>query len=155
MTRAEKLRRALPAAAPDDLVGRLAGLPAATVADLVAALRLAHRAGRAHEVAARRQRIADRRRFHHVQDDDLAAAAERQVAALARRAAASPDALSRLREHYAGGPAVLAVAVAGARAHGYSDRELAATLNVSRQAVSQRFPRQDHLAPGQPDDPAG
>lgn len=140
MNRAERLRREL----PQDMKGRaaeLAGLPVAQVDLIVSALRASHRAGREHERAQRRQRRQDRREHHHVEDAQQAAATDRQTLALARRAGSNLDTLARLQDHYDDGPAVLAMAVEGCRAQGYSDGEIGAALGITRQAVGQRFGR--------------
>lgn len=144
MNRAERLRREL----PPDLAGRageLAGLPVAQVDLIIMAMRASRRAGRQLERDQRRQRRTDRRRYHWIQDQDQADATERQTQALARRASGNLDTLARLAEHYADGPSVLALAVAGARAHGYTDGEIGRALGVTRQAIRQRFPRQDQV----------
>jgi DNA-directed RNA polymerase specialized sigma24 family protein len=125
-------------------------LPAGTVDKVCAALRASHRAGRQHEQTVRRQRRDDRRKHHHIEDDQHAASVERNTLALARRASASLDTLARLSEHYADGPTVLALAVAGLRAEGYSDGEIGAALGVTPAAVGQRFGRKRDLYAGRP-----
>jgi hypothetical protein len=147
VTREERLRRELPA----DLAHRaaeLATLPVTQVDLIVGALRSAHREGREHERQVRRQRVADRRKYNHIEDHQQT---ERQTLALARRAGSSLDTLARLAEHYDDGPAVLALAVAGLRARGYSDSEIGQALGVTRAAVGQRFGRKRDLYAG----PAG
>jgi hypothetical protein len=150
VNREERLRRERPA----DLAHRaaeLASLPTAQVDLIVGALRSAHRAGREHERQVRRQRVADRRKHGHIEDDQQADATSRQALALARRAGSNLDTLARLAGHYDDGPSVLALAVAGLRAQGYSDGEIGAALGITRQAVWKRFPRQPEVDAG----PAG
>lgn len=147
MNREERLRAVLPGA-DDELVIRLADLPAATVADVVTALRLAHRDGRAHEVEFRRQRVRDRRKYNHIQDDQQAGATGRQLMALAKRAGGNLATLAMLKELFDAEHAVMSLAVAGLRQQGYSDAAIAEELGVTRQAVSQRFLRQPDLATG-------
>jgi hypothetical protein len=149
VTREERLRRELPA----DLAHRaaeLASLPVAQVDLIVGALRLAHRAGREHERQVRRQRVADRRKYHHIEDGQQAEACQRQTLALARRASSSLDTLASLADHYADGPAVLGLAVAGLRAQGYTDGEIGRALGITRAAVGQRFGRKRDLYAGPP-----
>jgi len=97
VTREQRLRAALPGAG-DDLIGRLAALPAGVVSDVVTAAKQAHRRGRAHEVAVRRQRKADRRNHGHIEDDQQAGATARMLGATARRAGQSLDALAALAQ---------------------------------------------------------
>jgi hypothetical protein len=144
MNREERLRAALPGA-DHEMITRLGALPAADVAAVVAALRLAHREGRAHEVEVRRQRVRDRRKYKHIEDEQHAAATGRQVLALARRARSNLDTLAMLKQFYDDGPQVLALAVAGARAQGYSDTEIGNALECTRAAVGQRFGRKGDL----------
>ena len=68
--------------------------------------------------------------------------------ALARRAGFNLDTLARLKEHYDDGPSVLALAVAGLRAEGYSDGEIGVALHCTRAAVGQRFGRKGNLYTG-------
>ncbi len=140
MTREQRLRAALPGAG-DDLIGRLAALPAGVVSDVVTAAKQAHRRGRAHEVAVRRQRKADRRNHGHIEDDQQAGATARMLGATARRAGQSLDALAALAQFEHSIPELKRVAVADLRAQGYSDPEIAEALGISRQAVGQTFGR--------------
>jgi len=145
MNRAERLRSALGGTGLEDQAASLATLPAAQVDLIVAAIRASRRAALAADKARRRQRVADRRRHNHIEDDQQAEATERQTLALARRAGSNLDTLTRLAEHYADGPAVLALAVAGLHAQGYSDGEIGQALGITRQAVWKRFPRQPQV----------
>ncbi len=139
MNRLERLRRGLDGTGLEDRAAELASLPADQVALIVAALRASRRAALADEKARRRQRVADRRSYHHIEDDQQAAATERMTLGLARRAGSNLDTLADLKRHYEDGPSVLALAVAGARAQGYSWGEIAHALGVTRQAARERF----------------
>jgi hypothetical protein len=139
VNREERLRAALDGTGLEDRAADLATLPAAQVDLIVAAVKAAGRAALARDRDRRRQRREDRRKYHHIEDDQHAEACERQTLALARRASANLDTLARLKEHYDDGPSVLALAVAGLRAEGYSDGEIGRALGVSRQAVWNRF----------------
>jgi hypothetical protein len=145
MNRESRLRAALAGTGLEDRAAGLAGLPAAQVDLIVAALRASRRAALAADRARRRQRVADRRKHGHIEDYQQAEACQRQTLALARRAGSNLDTLARLRDHYDDGPAVLALAVAGARAQGYSDGEIGRALGVTRAAVGQRFGRKGDL----------
>lgn len=145
MNREARLRAALAGAGMEDQVADLAGLPAGQVDLIVAVVKAAGRAALARDKARRRQRVADRRKYSHIEDDQQADATNRQTLALARRASLNLDTLARLKAHYDDGPSVLALAVAGARAQGYSDGEIGRALDCSRQAVHSRFRRQDSL----------
>lgn len=148
MTREDRIRAVLPDAG-EDLITRLAALPTAAVADVVTAVKHAHRDGRAHEVAVRKQRRDDRRKHGHIDDGQLAAGVERQTFALGNRAGqGSLEALARLKEHYDDGPSVLTLAVAGLRSEGYSDSEIGLALGVTRMAVGQRFGRKGTVYAG-------
>jgi hypothetical protein len=151
VNRAERLRAALDGTGMQDQAASLAALPAAQVSLIVAALKASGRAALARDRDRRRQRVADRRRYGHVEDHQQAEATERQTLALARRAGSSLETLARLQQFYADGPAVLALAVAGLRARGYTDGEIGQALGVTRAAVGQRFGRKGDLYAG----PAG
>src|SRR6266702_4105654 len=148
VNREERLRAALAGTGLEDRAAGLATLPAAQVDLIVSALKASGRAALARDKDRRRQRVADRRKHHHIEDDQQAAATERQTLALARRAGTNLETLARLKGHYDDGPAVLALAVAGARAQGYSDPEIAAALHCTRAAVGQRFGRKGDLYTG-------
>jgi hypothetical protein len=148
VNRAGRLRAALAGTGMEDRAADLATLPAVQVDLIVSALKASGRAALAADKAKRRQRVADRRKYHHIEDDQQAAATERQTLALARRASTNLETLARLKEHYDDGSAVLALAVAGARAQGYSDGEIGAALHCTRAAVGQRFGRKGDLYTG-------
>ena len=148
MNRLERLRAALGGTGMEDQAASLASLPAAQVDLICSALRASGRAAPARDKQRRRQRVADRRKYRHIEDHQQAEACERQTLALARRAGGNLDTLARLAEHYAEGPAVLALAVTGLRAQRYSDGEIGAALGISRQAVWKRFSRQPEVGAG-------
>jgi hypothetical protein len=148
VTREERLRAALDGTGMEDQAASLATLPAAQVDLIVSALKASGRAALACDRARRRQRVADRRKYGHIEDGQQADATNRQVLALARRAGSILDTLSRLKEHYDDGPAVLALAVAGLRAQGYSDGQIGQALGVTRYAVGLRFGRRGDLYTG-------
>jgi hypothetical protein len=148
VTRVERLRAALDGTGLEDRAADLATLPASQVDLIVSALRASGRAALARDKARRRQRVADRRKYNHIEDHQQAAATERQTLALARRAGSNLDTLARLKEHYADGPSVLALAVAGLRAEGYSDGEIGRALGITRAAVGQRFGRKGDVYAG-------
>jgi hypothetical protein len=148
VNREARLRAALGGTGLEDQAAGLATLPTAQVDLIVAALKASGRAALARDKAWRRQRVADRRKHHHIEDDQQAAATERQTLALARRASTNLETLERLKAHYDDGPAVLALAVAGARAQGHSDSAIGAALHCTRAAVGQRFGRKGDLYTG-------
>jgi hypothetical protein len=149
VNREERLRAALDVTGIEDRAADLASLPAAQVDLIVSALKASGRAALARDKERRRQRVADRRKYHHIEDDQQAEACQRQTLALARRAGSNLDTLARLKEHYDDGPSVLALAVAALRAQGYSDGEIGAALHCTRAAVGQRFGRKGDLYTGQ------
>jgi hypothetical protein len=144
VNREQRLRSALEGTGMEDQAASLATLPAAQVDLIVSALKASGRAALARDKARRRQRVADRRKYGHIEDGQQAAAADRQALALARRAGSNLDTLARLKEHYEDGPSVLALAVAGLRARGYSWAEIAGALDITRQSAWERFGRQGH-----------
>lgn len=150
MNREERLRKVVPGA-PDDLIAGLAARPATEVDQIVALANQARRDAIAADKARRRQRVADRRKYHHIEDDQQADATDRQALALARRAGSNLDTLARLKDHYDDGPAVLALAVAALRAEGYSDGQIGQALGVTRYAVGLRFGRRGDLYTGPPE----
>ena len=145
MNREQRLRAALEGTGMEDQAAGLATLPAAQVDLIVSALKASGRAALARDKARRRQRVADRRKYHHIEDGQQADATDRQALALARRAGSNLDTLARLKEHYDDGPAVLALAVAALRAEGYSDGQIGQALGVTRYAVGLRFGRRGDL----------
>lgn len=122
------------------LVGKLGELPNDAVNMVVAALRAARKAGRSDESAARAQRRADRQ-ANRKDDDKIVYAAESMVKSLARRSAYTLETLAALRQHYDDGPVIMAIAVDGARAQGYSDAEIGRALGVTSEAIGQRYGR--------------
>jgi len=142
VNREERLWAALDGTGIEDRAADLATLPAAQIDLIVAALMASRRAALAADKARRRQRVADRRKYHHIEDGQQADATDRQALALARRAGSNLDTLARLKEHYDDGPSVLALAVAGLRAAGYSWADIGAALDITRQSAWERFGRQ-------------
>jgi hypothetical protein len=141
MNREQRLRKAVPGA-DSSLIGALAELPASDVTLIVAALRQARRDERQHQADLKRQRKADNRNHGNYDEADLA---RRNLAIIASQGKRARDgnldaleALGQLRKH---ADAWLAEAVDGCRDQGYSDHDIALALNVTRQAVSQRYPR--------------
>lgn len=139
--RAARLRKLIPGADPG-LVDALAARPVTDVDLIVMALRQARRDALAADKERRRQRKRDDKTHGNYDDDDLADRDNRLARAHAVRAGRNLDTLTRLKQHYDDGPAVLALAVAGARAQGFSDAEIGRALGITRQAVWKRFTRQ-------------
>jgi hypothetical protein len=148
VNREQRLRAALEGTGMEDQAASLATLPAAQVDLIVSALKASGRAALARDKARRRQRVADRRKYHHIEDGQQADATDRQALALARRAGSNLDTLARLKDHYDDGPAVLALAVAALRSEGYSDGQIGLALGVTRYAVGLRFGRRGDLYAG-------
>lgn len=141
MNREQRLRKAVPGA-DSNLIGALAGLPAAEVTLILAAVRQARRDEREHQADLKRQRKADDRKHGNYDEADLV---RRNLAIVTGQGKRARDgnldalgALSQLRKH---ADTWLAQAVDGCRDRGYSDHDIAQALNVTRQAVSQRYPR--------------
>jgi hypothetical protein len=147
MNREQRLRKAVPGA-DDSLIGALATLPASEVTLVLAALRQARRDERAHQAELKRQRKADDAKHGNYDESDLARRNLALITSQGKRAQAGNldalGALGQLRKHT---DAWLTQAVNGCRDHGYSDHDIALALNVTRQAVSQRYPRQEVLPP--------
>lgn len=145
MNRESRLRKVSPGAS-DELVDALASMAAADVDLIVRFGRQASRDGVEQHKAKRRQRVADRRRYHHVEDDQQADATDRQTLAMARRAGSNLETLARLQAHYDDEPTVIGLAVAGLRAQ-YSDTEIGVALGhpreFARQAVHQKYGRRN------------
>jgi hypothetical protein len=121
-----------------ELVGPLSRLPVAEVDLIVRALKASRGAG----VDAERERRRRRRKNKGGTDDEKVAAVIGQLSrSLAGRAAGTLETLSLLKRHYDDGPAMLALAVAGARARGYSDADIGRTLGVTGSAVGERYGR--------------
>jgi len=147
VNREQRLRKAVPGA-DSSLIGALATLPASEVTLILAALRQARRDEREHQAALKRQRKTDNRIHGNYDESDLA---RRNLAIVASQGKRASDgnldalgALDQLRKH---ANDWLAQAVSGCRDLGYSDHDIAQALNVSRQAVSQKYPRQEVLPP--------
>jgi hypothetical protein len=148
VNRKERLRVALPGA-DDDLINRLAALPAGAVTDVVTAAKQAHRDGRAREVAVRRQRREDRRKYGHVEDDVQAAAAERMFTARGRRAGTDVGALAAMVDFLDNHTdAILAMAAGQLISQGYSWADIGRALGVRRQTAWKRFGRQPRADTG-------
>lgn len=97
---------------------------------------------------ADKARLSPGRRSLHVDDAKITAAIERQMRALGRRLAVDdPDAALLLRRLDTELTLAWAHAVAGWRASGFTDGDIARVLGVTKQAVAQRWPRAaDHSA---------
>ena len=116
----------------------------------------APRCGR--ELPSRRRRFCTdecRRRGQKAErvteNDTYAASVVRQIDSMGVRASADVEALRWLAgavEHARG---ALAMAVDGCRARGYSDAEIGRALDISRQAVGQRFGRKRDVHTGTPE----
>lgn len=148
MNRADRIRKAVPSLA-EEHIAALARLGLADVDVVIKAIRQARRDERLHQAKLKRQARIDKRNQPGLADEGFKAeeyADSLFLKSIVPRAGRSLDHLARLKQHYDDGPSVLSLAVAGARAQGYSDGHISKALGVTRQAVSQRFPRQDHLA---------
>ncbi len=140
VNREQRLRAALDGTGMEDQAASLASLPAAQVDLIVAAVRASSRAAIARDKARRRQRVADRRKYHHVEDGQQAGATERMLSATGQRAKRNLDALADLvRFERATIPALKRMAVADLRAQGYSDPEIARALGVTSQRIGQLY----------------
>lgn len=144
MNRKQRLAKAVPGA-DDSLIDALAMLPAAEVTLILAALRQARRDERQHQAALKRQRKADDRNHGNYDEADLA---RRNLAIISKQGQRASDgnldalqALGELRKH---ADTWLAQAVGGCRDQGHSDHDIAQALSVSRQAVSQKYPRENY-----------
>lgn len=147
MNRENRLRKLVPGAAEEDIAA-LAARPAAEIDILARVIRQARRDERLHQAELKRQEKPHRRRKYDDDDNHQVAdyADSLFMKSIVPRAGRNLMHLARLKQHYDDGPSVLSLGVAGARAQGYSDGDISKALGVTRQAVSQRFPRQDHLA---------
>jgi hypothetical protein len=147
VNREQRLRKAVPGA-DNSLIGALAGLPASEVTLILAALRQARRDERKHQAELKRQRKADNRRYNNYDEHNLTSRNLAFVNSQGKRASSGNlDALAGLSELRKHTDNWLAEAVSGCREHGYSDHDIALALDVTRQAVSQRYPRQEVLPP--------
>lgn len=140
MNREQRIRKAAPGA-PDQTVAALAALPVAVVNDVVVALREARKDAIAQHKALRRQRRLEARRYHWYDEDQLAARNTRIVARSGERAAANLDALASLAGLASHAQDMIALAVDGLRARGYSDTEIGMAMGITRQAVGQHYGR--------------
>lgn len=91
------------------------------------------------------------------ENDAYAGAVVRQIKSMGRRASTDLEALRWLAGAADYARVVLAMAVDGCRARGYSDGEIGAALGITRQAVGQRFGRKRdvHAGPAETGAPAG
>jgi hypothetical protein len=144
VNREQRLRKAVPGA-DDSVIGALAALPVSEVTIILAALRQARRDERQHQTELRRQRKADDRAHGNYDESDLTRRNLALIASQGKRARNGNldalEALGQLRRH---ADAWLAQAVNGCRDRGYSDHDIAQVLGVTRQAVSQRYPRENY-----------
>jgi hypothetical protein len=147
MNRKQRLAKAVPGA-DNSLIDALAGLPASEVTLILAALRQARRDEREHQAELKRQRKADNRNHGNYDEHQLTGRNLALVTSQGRRAQAGNldalDGLGQLRKH---ADYWLTQAVSGCREQGYSDHDIAQALDVTRQAVSQKYPRQEVLPP--------
>jgi DNA-directed RNA polymerase specialized sigma24 family protein len=85
-----------------------------------------------------------------IETDEYADMVVRVLSAFGKRVAmGDPEDLARFREVIDGAENDLRRAVIGLRAQGFSDHDLARVLGVTRQAISQRFPRKVILPPNE------
>ena len=82
------------------------------------------------------------------ESDAYGRAVVRMIGGMGRRASADLDALAALADAVDNARAILALAVDGCRARGYSDGEIGAALGITRQAVGQRFGRKRDVHAG-------
>jgi hypothetical protein len=82
------------------------------------------------------------------EDADYGKAVVRMIGGMGRRASADLDALRSLVDAVDNARQILALAVDGARARGYSDGDIGQALGITRQAVWKRFPRQPKVDAG-------
>lgn len=151
MSRADRIRKIVPGA-PDDLIAALAARPAAEVDLIVTALRQARRDERQHQRALAKQRKTTvesgevvPRRYEEAQ---LGGRNLRMLDAAGRRAQGDLDALEWLAQSRRHADRLIALAVAGLRAEGVPDAEIARRLGVTRGAVGLRFGRRGDSTPG-------
>lgn len=144
MNRAQRIRKAAPGA-PDEVIERLAALPLPVVNDILVALRDARKDAVAQYKELRRQRRREARKYHWYDEDQLAARNARIVKRNAERATANLDALTSLASLADHAQEMIALAVDGLRANGYSDTEIGVAIGYprrgARQAVGQHYGR--------------
>jgi len=148
-SRADRIRKAAPGL-PEEDISALASLGQAELTVVLRALRQARRDERQHQADRKRQAKTDKRNQPGLADDGFKAEDYLDsllVKSVVPRARRSLEHLARLRQHYDDGPEVLALAVAGARAKGWSDTQICMALGhekaFARQAVGQRFGRRN------------
>lgn len=145
MNRAARLRKTAPGA-PDDMVARLAGLPADHVALIAGLARQARRDALTEAAERKRRRRAEDRANGNYDEDDLLKRTIAVITSHGRRAqGGNVDALAALGQVRTHVDSVIGEAVRAGRAQGLSDKVIAEALGVTRQAVSQRWNRQDTL----------
>ena len=144
-SREERIRKAAPGLAEQDITS-LASLPQAELAVVLRALHQARRDERKHLADRKRQARIDKRNQPGLADDGFKAEDYLDsllVKSVVPRAGRSLEHLARLRQHYADGPEVMALAVAGARAKDWSDTQIGMALGYpeafARQEVYRRF----------------
>lgn len=152
VNRAGRIRKVIPGA-PDELITALAAKPAVEVDLIITAMRQARRDERQHQADLKRQAKIDKRNQPGRADDGFKA--ENYIDSLLMtsvvpRAGRKLEHLARLRQHYADGPEVMALAVAGARAKGWSDTQIGMALGYekesARQEVGRRYGRKGNAA---------
>ena len=141
MNREETLRRALPEPMREQAASLASGMSRAEVEQWARALQLARREGRAQEQGRRRQARTDARKHNHYREEIPG----RNLRLIAKQAegAAGGDLfwLEGLADIRRSTDRLITFAVAGCRARGLSDAEIAEALDITRQAVGQRFGR--------------
>ncbi len=151
-SRADRIRRAVPGLAEDD-ISALASLGAAEVAVIARALRQARRDALAEAADRKRQRKADNRKHGNYDESDFTRRNLAVIASQGKRAeGGSLAALTALSEGRRHADTWIRWAVAGCRAEGYSDAEIGEALGITRQSVGERFGRKGTLTA---DGPAG
>ena len=137
-SRSTRLLALLDGTEAQELVGPLSRLSVAEVDLIVRALKASRRAGADSEQERRRRR---RKNKGGTDDEKVAAVIGQLSRSLAGRAAGTLETLALLKRHYDDGPAMLALAVTGARARGYSDADIGRALGVTGSAVGERYGR--------------
>jgi hypothetical protein len=144
-SRADRIRKAVPGLAEEDITS-LASLGQAELAVVLKALRQARRDERQHQADRKRQAKTDKRNQPGLADDGFKAEDYLDsllVKSIVPRAGRNLGHLTRLNQHYDDGPEVMALAVAGARAKGWSDTQIGMALGYdkefARQEVHRRF----------------
>lgn len=145
MSKADKIRAAAPGL-PEADVTRLARGTVAEVDSFCRILRRTRRDALTAEAAKRRQRKLDNAMHGNYDEAQLT---ERNVRVLRKQGERASDgnldalgALGDMSRHIND---CLALAVAGCRARGYSDPEIAEALGITRMAVGQRYGRKKNV----------